>query len=218
MSVKVRIQPIDDWVSVTVSETLSPKARSQAVADFARGRLVEALDKNRKAVGNDTPYDQFVDGRKGATLESVNPERGVIVFEFELVSDVLTWIMATLIERSPRGPAGGAGTYREAHQVFADGRAVALGASLPAAEEYSVANLLPYARKIEIAKTQAGRDFLISVPNRIYERTAKDARARFGNVAKIGFTYRGYVGGGVVGGRAGNKAKLRYPTITVRPN
>lgn len=218
MSLKVKIEPLEQWVSVTVNEALSPKARSEAVAAFARGRLAEALDANRKAVGGITPYEQFVDGRAGAALESVNPDRGRIVFEFELVSDVLAWIVATLIERSPRGPAGGAGTYRDAHQIFADGRAVEIGGQLPIAGEYSVANLVPYARKLEIAKTRSGRDFLISVPNRIYERTAKDARSRFGNVAKIGFTYRGYAGGGVVGGRAGNKSKLRYPTITVRPN
>lgn len=213
MSVKVKVEPLDQWVSITVDELMSPKARSKAIADFARVRLVEALDANKNATGGDTPYDQFVDGRAGAALETVNPDRGRIVFEFELINEVLMWIMATLIERSPRR----SGRYRDSHVFFADGSQAAIAAP-PAAEEYSFANLQPYSRKLEIAKTKSGRDFLVSVPNRIYERTAKDARARFGNVAKIGFTYRGYAGGGVVGGRAGNKAKLRYPTITVRPN
>jgi len=211
MALRVKVEPVDSWVAVTVSELLAPEARSEAIAEFARGRLDEALDKNSRAVGGTTPFEQFVDGRKGAMLESVNPERGVIVFEFELVSEVLAWIMTMLIERSPRR----SGRYRDSHTFFADGAQAVIGAP-PIAEEYSFANLQPYARKLEIARTKSGRDFLISVPNRIYERTAKDARARFGNVAKIGFTYRGYAGGGVVGGRAGNKAKLRYPTITVR--
>ena len=213
---RVRIEPIDSWVAVTVDETLSPQARSKAVADFARGALRETQADNQRALGREPPYDQFVDGRAGAPLESVNPDRGVIVFEFELINDVLSWILAALVERSPRGPAGGAGTYRESHRLFADGREIAPDGDVPAAEEYSFTNIVVYTRRLEIGRTKSGRDFLVSVPNRIYERTARDASARFGNVAKIGFTYRGLVSGGYVGGRAGNKSKMRYPTITVR--
>ena len=51
----------------------------------------------------------------------------------------------------------------------------------PLASEYVFLNTVPYARKIEIGKTESGRDFVIQVPNRIYERTANDAQARFGN-------------------------------------
>ncbi|MEO3386003.1 hypothetical protein [Mesorhizobium sp. CAU 1741] len=230
---KVKIEPLDQWVSVTVSEMLSPEARSKAVADFARAALADARESNRKALGTETPYDQFVDGRPGAPLDSVNPDRGLIVFEFELVGDVLRWILAALIERSPKR----SGDYIAGHRLFADGREIALGGEMPVAEEYSFTNMVPYSRRLEIGKTQSGRDFLVSVPNRIYQRTAKDARARFGNVAKIGFTFRGIVDGMQVnpglaapvlkrrnragrflpsgGSRAHNVSKVRFPTITV---
>jgi len=211
---RVKVEPLDSWVSVVVSDALSPEARSKAVAQFARGALGEAQSVNRRALGSDAPYEQFVDGRRGAALDGVNPDRGKIVFEFELVNDVLQWIMAALIERSPHR----SGNYIRGHRLFADGREITPVGEAPIAAEYSISNMVPYARKLEIGKTQSGRDFLISVPNRIYERTAKDARARFGNVANIGFTYRGMVAGGYVGGRAGNKSKIRYPTITVKSN
>lgn len=247
MPVRTRIQPIDDWLSVTVDETLSEEARSSAIADFARGRLREALEANRRAVGSDTPYEQFVDAVKGAPLETVDPDKGVIIFEFELVGDVLTWILQTLRERSPVL----SGEYRENHRLFADGREIGAGDEIPDAEEYSFTNPVPYARKIEIGKTKAGRDFVIHVEPRIYERTAKDAQARFGNIAKVGFTYRALVGGAQVnqqraassgqpwwlgggvaraasgmnetriakrfGKTAHNRSKLRFPTITVKP-
>ncbi|MEP9389662.1 hypothetical protein [Mesorhizobium sp. KR9-304] len=217
MVLRTKIEPIDDWISITVDEMLSPEARQEAVASFARAQLAETLEGNRLVLGRPTPYQQFVDGRQGAPLNSVNPDRGRIIFEFELFVEILSWIYSKLVERSPRGPKGGAGTYRDAHRLFADDKEIAVAADVPQAAEYAFANLLPYARRLEIGKTEAGRDFLVSVPNRIYERTAKDARSRFGNIAKIGFSYRGYVGGGVVRGRPGNKANLRYPTITVRP-
>lgn len=217
MPVKARIEPIDQWVNVTVNELLSPPARAKAVADFARGALREAQETNRGALGAEPPYEQFVDGRRGAALESVNPDRGVIVFEFELVNEALTWIMAELIRRSPRGPAGGAGTYREAHRAFADGKEIALGADLPPAAEYSFTNTVIYARKLEIGRTESGRDFLVSVPNRIYDRVSFDAARRFSNIAKIGYTFRALQSGALVRGRRGRgTATMRYPTITVR--
>jgi len=55
--------------------------------------------------------------------------------------------------------------------------------------------------------TKSGRDFVIQVENRIYERTARDAQAKFGNVAKIRFTYQSTVGG--------DKRADRTPAILV---
>lgn len=243
---RVKIEPIDSWIAVTVDELLAPEARSKAVADFARSTLAETQAKNREAVGREPPYDQFVDGRADARLETVNPDHGRIVFEFELMNDVLSWIMSTLVERSPRRSGG----YIAGHRLFADGTEIASDGGVPPAEEYSFTNTVPYSRRLEIGRTKSGRDFLVSVPNRIYERTAADAKARFGNVAKIGFTFRGIVGGyainqqhagssgqpwwlgggaaraasGVLestmarkfGKTAHNKSGMRYPTITVR--
>jgi hypothetical protein len=43
-----------------------------------------------------------VDGQRGCAVDSVNPDGGSIIVEFELVGDVLTWIAQTLLDRSPR--------------------------------------------------------------------------------------------------------------------
>lgn len=211
---RVKVDPLDSWVSVIVDELLSPGERSRAVADFARKALMDAQAANERTFGQEAPFEQFVDGRKGGALDTVNPDTGKIVFEFEFLGDVLQWIMLALVERSPKR----SGRYRAGHKLFADGREIDAGGTAPLAREYAFTNYLPYARRLEVGKTESGRDFLVSVPNRIYERTAKDARSRFGNIAKIGITYRGVAGGGFVGGRAGNKSRLRYPTITVTPN
>jgi hypothetical protein len=62
------------------------------------------------------------------------------------------------------------------------------------AREYTFINMVPYARRIEIGKTKSGRSFALQVENRIYERTAKDAKAKFGKAADIQFGYRESVG------------------------
>lgn len=236
MAITTKIEPVEDFIQAAISETLSPEARSKAVAKFARERLTDAQRQNLLVLGRVPPHETYVDGSRGAPLERVNPDRGNIVFEFELIGDVLRAIAAMLYERSPVV----SGAYRNGHTVFADGAEIALGDRIPHADEYSFTNYVPYSRRLEIGKTKSGRDFLVSVPNRIYERTAKDARQRFGNVATIRFTYRGIVGGAQInplvagatsiarnarngrfsqrgGSRAHNVSANRWPTITVQP-
>lgn len=218
MALRTRIEPIARDIELFISEMLSPQAQSEAVASYAKDVIAEADDINRQILGRLPPKTITVDGRAGAPLASVKPDGGVIIAEWDIVTDVLIWIAKTLVERSPRV----SGDYIKGHTLFADGVETKVGTNIPAAEEYSFTNMVPYARKIEIGITEAGRSFVVQVPNRIYERTGKDARARFGNIAKIQFTYRGIVGGYQIkagtAGRAHNRSEVRYPTIVVRPN
>lgn len=193
MAVKVRITPFEKTIKLVLDSRLSPQARSERVAAFARAEIAAADAQNASALGAVPPKTVTVDGRQGAPLESVNPDRGTIIAEWRLTGEVLTWIMATLKQRSPVV----SGAYRDSHTLYADGGEVD-AANPPLAQEYTVLNPLPYSRKIEIGKTESGRDFVIQVPNRIYERTANDAQARFGNIAKIRFTYQSAVGGSKV--------------------
>ncbi|MGE0575385.1 MAG: hypothetical protein AB7F22_10640 [Reyranella sp.] len=219
MTIRTRIQPIADWVSVVVRDDLSPAAQSAAVAQFARDRLGEAREKNRTILGRVSTHRTFVDGRENVPLESVRPKGGRIVFEFDLVEDALQWIWATLRERSPVVK----GDYLRGHRVFADGIEVLATDAVPAAAEYAFLNIVPYARRIEVGKRADGTPFLLQVPNRIYERTAEDARRRFGNIASIKFGYRSpvmaYQAAGTAGAaasrRGGIERETRTPAIIV---
>ncbi len=191
MTIRTRIEPIATFLDVVVRDDLSKEAQQKAIAEFARERLAEAQQANQRVLGRVPKHDTFVDGRAGAPLEGVKPRGGTIVFEFELFSDVLRWIMQTLIDRSPVV----SGAYRRSHLLFADQRQVATDGAIPEADEYSFTNTVPYARKIEIGRSKSGRAFVVQVEPRIYERTADDAARRFGNIARIIFTWRGIVGG-----------------------
>jgi hypothetical protein len=188
VSTVTRVEPIDTFVSAVIRNDLSRTAQSQAVAAFARRELTEAQQANSRALGRVPRHETFVDGRRGAALESVRPNGGTILFSFELVDDVLRWIFAELRRRSPVV----SGRYRDSHQVFADGREIALTA-IPEASEYTLSNSALYARRLEVGRTRAGRAFVVQVPNRIYQRTAADASRRFGNIAKITFGFRAAV-------------------------
>lgn len=106
--------------------------------------------------------------------------------------DPLAYIAQQLRERSPVLT----GRWRDAHTLSADGnevanaQAIATGdADIPAADVYVFSNPEPYSRKLEAGKTKAGRDFLVSVQNRIYERVGQDAASKFGDLAEITFGY-----------------------------
>lgn len=166
----------------------------EAAAVYAAGTIAEFDEANRRILGRVPPPAITVDGRAGADLARVNLDHGLITADWAVVTDVLVWIGETLRERSPVQ----SGRYRDSHTLFADGAEVDIGGEVPQASEYVFLNPLPYARKIEIGHTRSGRAFVIQVPNRIYERTAADARARFGNVASIKDTYRAPLGGALL--------------------
>ncbi len=239
MAVKIRIDPVERVTEATVRGDLALQAK--AAGEFARDGIAEADQINQRILGRVPPRAVTVDGRLNAALESVNPNGGQIIVEYELIGDVLRTIGKMLQDRSPDV----SGAYKRGHTLFVDGQEVPLNGQIPQGEEFAFTNLVPYARKIEIGKTKSGRSFVVQVPNRIYERTAKDAKSRFGNIAEIFFTYRGIVGGSQVNpmkagaitkagvtrnaqgrftagsgrrlsGGAHNKSSVRFPTIYLR--
>lgn len=205
MAVKTRIDSIATDINLIVSAMLSPAAQSRAVADYARGEIQKADEKNRRVLGRVPPKTITVDGQSGGQLDNVRPNGGSIITEWELIGDVLVWIGNTLRDRSPVV----SGKYRDAHTLFADGTEIEIGGEVPQANEYVFLNPLPYARKIEIGKTKSGRDFVIQVPNRIYDRTADDAKKRFGNLANIKSVYRAVEGSSILAYVASDRTQVR---------
>jgi hypothetical protein len=230
MAVKVRIDPVDRDVKLLVDELLSPAARSRLFAEGAQQMLDEADQVNRSVLGRIPRSQTYVDGHEGAALASVKPSGGVIVREYELVIDVLVFILDMLRTISPigRGPdkrAGHPGFYKASHALFADTVEVPLNGVIPEAREYLFISDAPYTRRVEKRHT-------------IYEMTAAKAAQRFGNIAKVTFTYRGLVGGMALaksgpivrkresgrwkgrfakmgGSQAQNVASVRFPAIVV---
>lgn len=178
MAVSVKVDPIDRNVLVDLTQDLSPASRSAAIAEFAIESLDDAEEENTQALGAPQPYDTYVDGAKGVNESQVKPD-GVIVYEFKLISEVLTWIDDQLIIASPVK----SGRYARSHALFADGNEIQPSDQPPAAAEFVFLNTQPYARKIERGESQ-------SAPEGVYEGIATLAASRFGNIARISFIYR----------------------------
>ncbi len=174
-----RISTFARDVQLLVDKALSPQARQKLAAESARKILAGAQEQNRQALGTSPPHKTFVDTRAEAPLESVNPDHGRIVFEFELHNEMLRWIGEQLVLHSPVLT----GQYAHSHVLLADGVEVDADGKIPPATEYVFASTVPYARKIERGLSDQAEDG-------VYEVVADLARRRFGNLASIRFTYR----------------------------
>ncbi|WP_020184834.1 hypothetical protein [Methylopila sp. 73B] len=197
-------KPLRQIVETIVSNDLSPAARQRIIADFARRKLAEGVDQNRRATGREVPYTQAVDGRLGARLESVNADAGRILFMFDVAkNELFVWIAEQIVKHAPRGViTHDHGRYADAFKLLAGGREMQPGEPLPKADEFVFLNAMPYARKIE-------RGLSKQAPDGVLQAVALLAKTRFKDVANITFGYRSYMGGPV-----SDWAKLRRPSKT----
>lgn len=181
--VAVKFQPIERDLLFQAAADMQPEGRSKALAAFARGEILAAAGTNEAALGHPVPYDTFVDGTPSSDLDRVTPD-GTIVAEFSLGTDLVQWIYDQLVANSPKR----SGRYRASHLIYADGAEVATPDDTVGADEIVITAVVPYARKIE-------RGLSKQAPDGVYQGVAAAAAKRFGNLAKIKFTYRAPVGG-----------------------
>lgn len=201
MAIRARVQPIQRDIALLLKQALSPEARSAALARHAREGLADAQQHNKSVLGRIPPHETYVDRRKGAPVESVKPD-GTIVYEFQLLEELMAWIGEQLALHSPILT----GRYANSHRFFADGVELEPGSKLPEAREYVFLNNQPYARKVER---------WYSPPDGVYEAVAALAKKRFGNLAAIKFSFRAVHEGGImaypaVGAPAARNKKGRF--------
>lgn len=211
--IATKVEPIDRDIALFISEELSPAARSRTLAEFAREQIDEARAVNAGALGHEAPVSVFVDGVRGGALDRVRPD-GVIVAEFDLVRDVVIGIGDLLEKHSPVGRRPKRRRYWQSHRLFVDGNEVTDLRSIPPdAAEYVFLNLKPYARRVE-------RGWSKQTPDGVYQVVAALARQRFGNIAKIQFTYRELRGepesDSERRARPGRVTDLRQPAIVIK--
>lgn len=152
----------------------------------ARAGHAETMQRQRARAGFAPDFDVYVNRPGNENLPAVKLP-GPIVYRYRYLREIVEYALGELYRASPVQ----SGRYVQSHTVFVNGQPVeALPDPLPPSAEVMIANPVPYARRLEIGKTKAGRDFVLQVEPRIYERVAKGAlRRRFGKNAEIEFTY-----------------------------
>lgn len=173
-------------------------------------QLVATAKLQHAKVMQDDPrpsrFTRTVDGVRGAREEQVRPD-GTIVYVYPRLDEIVQAAMDLLFDLSPVL----SGAYRTGHRLFVDGVEARNLAGWDGQGEIIISNALPYSRKIELGK------MTMRVPgtDHVYEQAEFLLRQRFGNQAKIRFTYRGLMGGAVATGKAHGKSELRYPALNI---
>jgi hypothetical protein len=203
MPIVTQVEPIDKDIELFISEMFSPAARSLALALVARTQLAEADQTNQSALKYVPAHKTIVDGSEGASEYGVRPD-GLIVYEFELITDLFEWIAQQLETHAPVK----SGQFSKSFAFFADGSEVEVGTELPDASQYVFLNTQPYASKIERGESP-------QAPDGVFQVVATMAQQRFGNLARITFGYRAPVSGAFLTGHAGNKSANRTPAIII---
>lgn len=202
MAVVTKFRPMDRDVLFS-GAGLSEQEMAGALAAFARDEIQAAERQNETALGRAVSHETAVDGVRGAGLAQVKA-RSTIVATFDLGSDVVTWVYQEAVRHAPIV----SGAFRRSIKIFADGAEVSgPDAVSPNADEIVITSVAPYARKLEGG---AGKKHMSAqAPDGVFEAVAAMASKRYGNQARIRFSYRSPTGGasGLETWARGNAAK-----------
>lgn len=180
------IDPIDIDIAAITNEEFSPRARSAALAAFARETLADAEKQNTAALGTASSHTTRVDGSLGTDEDRVRPD-GTIEYAFNLLPDVFAWISDMLHQFAPVL----SGAFKASFELFADGLVVDLARDIPQASEFVFESTVAYASKIE---GEDGSPESRQAPNGVFEAVATLAQSAFPAV-NISFSYRQPLGG-----------------------
>jgi hypothetical protein len=130
-------------------------------------------------------WNAYANHPGNTNLESVEIP-GPIVYRYRYLREVVEVTLEALQRASPVL----SGAYVSSHTIFLNGAAVdALPEELTDGDEIFIANTVPYARRLEVGKTESGRAFVIQVEPNIYERVYDQMKDQFHNVAKLSMDY-----------------------------
>lgn len=175
---------------------LSEQQAKELLLRTARAGHARIMREQSLRAGVVPEWDAYANSPGNTNLDSVRLP-GPIVYRYRYRREVVLVALKELYAASPVQ----SGLYRKSHTLFIGGVPAAPGAQIKPGADVMISNPVPYARRLEIGKTESGRDFLVSVPNRIYERTAKKLQQRYRNAAAITFGYVSIPGAYTVKGR-----------------
>jgi hypothetical protein len=164
-----------------VAKQVDEQAR-QIFVSQAKLENMKVLDEQQKRTGFKPSWTGVGDNPPGGPIDNA---KQTIVFKYTYLQEMISEFLKELRAASPAD----SGRYKNSHSLYIDGRPAPDNTPVTIGQDVYIANPVVYARRLEVGKTESGRDFLISVPNHIYERVAKKLGARYANAARIAYGY-----------------------------
>jgi hypothetical protein len=175
---------------------------AKELAAFARSELAKAIQEGE---GSER-YDRYVNGRLGATEESVIPP-GPILYVFHWWREIIEFALQSAVERSPEK----SGRYKQSWFIMTPGGVVKSFDEIPINSTVILTNNQPYHRKIDVGHMR------MSVPPGVVEDVRKMVMARFGNFVVAKRTMIPLPGGYILKGRF-RRGYRPYARTKLRPD
>jgi hypothetical protein len=166
----------------------------KAAQDGGKAFLLKTARNGHQKIMSDAktkglePYWEAYANRPGnSNLETVVLP-GPIVYNYRYLSDLIQYALDELRKQSPID----SGKYKNSHTVYVNGSPVGntVPKNIQPGDQIMIANPVPYARRLEVGRARHGaRPFLISVPNRIYERVVDMVKAHGKGRSKVRMAY-----------------------------
>ena len=152
-------------VLYTLDHLVPPEARAARIANMARATRDKLIaDGQAPAL-----YQTFVDGKAGAAEETVKPDGGTIVYQFNVLGLAAAFALEYARARSPAH----SGEYRSSWFIAVDGRPYTGDlAAIPGDAVVMVTNHAPYHRKIDTGGQRG-------IGRKIVEDTRQAVRAKW---------------------------------------
>jgi hypothetical protein len=158
-------------------------AKAHLIRTARRGH--QQIMADAKAQGVVPVWEAYANTPGNKNLETVVLP-GPIVYHYRYVLELFQYAMDELRRQSPVV----SGAYRNSHTLFINGQATeVMPKTLKEGDKIMIANLVPYARRLEVGKTKSGRSFVFQVQPRIYQRIAGLMSAKAKGRAKVTFGY-----------------------------
>lgn len=199
------------------TQGLTTDAIRVRLARFAREKLAEAISTG----AGHANYERYVNGRAGATEESVQPP-GPIVYRFGYVDRAAEWALDWLRKNS----AVQSGRFQNSFFVLTPDLKRAMLKDLRAAREVLVVNDQPYSRRLEVGKNERGGPFVVQIKPRLFRRCKNALKGQFGPTVEVYETFVELPDGYVLKGRSKRRfrsrggvaagARMKYPALRIR--
>jgi hypothetical protein len=180
---KMKFDTGDLIIKLRGADIFNPRERAKKFAEMARSEIESTSRLNDSLTGHHVPYKTSVDGAETSDLYRAK-ETSRIEADWELGAAVIEYIYHLLMTTTPVGRnSKHPGLYRKSMMMFADGKEIDDPKKALGAKDVLFVSTVAYARKIERGKKGYS-------PGHVYEGIAAMAKGRFGNIARINFTYR----------------------------
>jgi hypothetical protein len=171
-------------VTVDWPKDMQDDAKAVLISVAQTGHL--KIMRDAATQGLEPTWEAYANSPGNSDLQSVRLP-GPIVYNYRYLSELIQFALDELYRQSPAV----SGAYRDSHAIYVNDQPQ--GHTIPKTinrgDRIYISNPVPYARRLEVGRTESGRAFLISVPNRIYSRVTELTKAEGKGRAKVSMRF-----------------------------